>query len=70
MTIACGAVSGAHSLIATGTTSKQLANEKHAHLIGYGAMLLESLLGLAVAFTILGALDFEHYKEPNIGQIL
>ena len=63
VTIACGAVSGAHSLIATGTTSKQLANEKHAHLIGYGAMLLESLLGLAVAFTILGALDFEHYKE-------
>lgn len=50
-------------MIATGTTSKQLANEKHAHLIGYGAMLLESLLGLAVAFTILGALDFEHYKE-------
>ncbi|MFN3135664.1 MAG: carbon starvation protein A, partial [Candidatus Kryptonium sp.] len=63
VTIACGAVSGAHSLIATGTTSKQIANEKHTHLIGYGAMLLESLLGLTVAFTMLGALDFEHYKE-------
>ncbi len=63
VTIACGAISGAHALIATGTTSKQLANEKHAHLIGYGAMLLESLLGLTVAFAILGALDFGHYKE-------
>ncbi|MEN3038246.1 MAG: carbon starvation CstA family protein [Candidatus Kryptonium sp.] len=63
VTIACGAVSGAHALIATGTTSKQLANEKHAHLIGYGAMLLESLLGLSVALAILGAVDFEHYKE-------
>jgi carbon starvation protein len=63
VTIACGAVSGAHSLIATGTTSKQLSNEKYAHLIGYGAMLLESFLGLCVVFVILGAVDFEHYKE-------
>jgi carbon starvation protein len=63
VTIACGAVSGAHSLIATGTTSKQLSNEKYAHLIGYGAMLLESLLGISVLLVILGAFDFEHYKE-------
>lgn len=63
VTIACGAVSGAHALIATGTTSKQLSNEKYAHLIGYGAMLLESLLGMSVLFTILGAVDFQHYKE-------
>ncbi len=63
VTIACGAVSGAHALIATGTTSKQLSNEKYAQLIGYGAMLLESLLGLLVLFVILGAIDFQHYKE-------
>jgi carbon starvation protein len=63
VTIACGAVSGAHSLIATGTTSKQLSNEKYAHLIGYGAMLLESLLGISVLLVMLSAFDFEHYKE-------
>lgn len=46
ITVACGACSGFHSLIATGTTSKQLDNEKNAKAIGYGSMLIES--GLAV----------------------
>ena len=44
--VACGACSGFHSLVATGTTSKQLDNEKHAKLIGYGSMLVESALGV------------------------
>jgi carbon starvation protein len=63
VTIACGAVSGAHSLIASGTTSKQLSNEKYAPLIGYGGMLMESLLGITVVLVLMGALDFTHYKE-------
>jgi len=42
--IACGAISGFHSLIAGGTTSKQLANEGDAKKIGYGAMLAEGVL--------------------------
>ncbi|MBF0198426.1 MAG: carbon starvation protein A [Planctomycetes bacterium] len=42
--LACGAVSGFHSLVGSGTTSKQLANEKHALSIGYGSMLLEGML--------------------------
>ena len=46
ITVACGACSGFHSLIATGTTSKQLDNEKHAKAIGYGSMLIESALGI------------------------
>ena len=46
ITVACGACSGFHSLIATGTTSKQLDNEKHAKAIGYGSMLIESALGV------------------------
>lgn len=46
ITVACGACSGFHALIATGTTSKQLDNEKNAKAIGYGSMLIES--GLAV----------------------
>ena len=46
ITVACGACSGFHSLISTGTTSKQLDNEKNAKAIGYGSMLIESLLGV------------------------
>ena len=46
ITVACGACSGFHSLIATGTSSKQLSNEKHAKTIGYGSMLIESALGV------------------------
>ncbi len=46
ITVACGACSGFHSLIATGTSSKQLANEAHAKPIGYGSMLIESALGV------------------------
>lgn len=46
ITVACGACSGFHALIATGTTSKQLDNEKNAKAIGYGSMLIESALGI------------------------
>jgi carbon starvation protein len=45
--IACGAASGFHSLVASGTTAKQLDREPQARPIGYGAMIGESLLGLA-----------------------
>ena len=45
--IACGAASGFHSLVSSGTTAKQLDREPDARLIGYGAMIGESLLGLA-----------------------
>jgi len=44
--IACGAASGFHGMVSSGTTSKQLDNEVHARPIGYGAMIGESLLGL------------------------
>ena len=44
ITIACGACSGFHSLIASGTTSKQLRVETDARPIGYGAMLLEGMV--------------------------
>jgi carbon starvation protein len=46
ITIACGAVSGFHSLIASGTTPKMILRESHARFIGYGAMLLESFVGV------------------------
>ena len=46
ITVACGAVSGFHSLIASGTTSKQINSEKDAKAIGYGAMIVESALAI------------------------
>lgn len=62
ITIACGAASGAHGLICGGTSCKQLDNENHAKIIGYGGMLLEGLLALCVILIIAGGLDFEKYK--------
>jgi len=46
ITIACGAVSGFHSLISSGTTPKMILREGHARFIGYGSMLLESFVGV------------------------
>ncbi|MDY4326549.1 carbon starvation CstA family protein [Pectobacterium brasiliense] len=46
ITIACGAVSGFHALIASGTTPKLMANENDARFIGYGAMLMESFVAV------------------------
>ena len=46
VTVACGAVSGFHSLVSSGTSSKTVANEKDMLKVGYGAMVLESLLAV------------------------
>jgi len=55
ITIACGAISGFHSLIASGTTPKLIAKESHARTIGYGCMMMESFVGVMamVAATVL-----------------
>ncbi len=49
--VACGAISGFHSLVGSGTTSKQIANEKDAKTIGYGAMLIEGVLATVALVT-------------------
>ncbi len=46
ITVACGAVSGFHALVASGTTSKQIASERHIKRIGYGGMLTEAVVAL------------------------
>ncbi|MFI5278926.1 MAG: carbon starvation CstA family protein [Gemmatimonadales bacterium] len=46
ITIACGAISGFHALVASGTTPKMIMRESHGRLVGYGAMLTESFVGL------------------------
>ncbi len=54
VTVACGAVSGFHSLVSSGTSSKTIANEKDMLKVGYGAMILESLLAV-LALCVAGA---------------
>ena len=53
VTIACGACSGFHGLVCSGTTSKQIANESHCRPVGYGAMLLEGLVALIALATVM-----------------
>ncbi len=67
VTVACGAISGFHSLVASGTTAKQLDKESHARAIGYGAMLIESLLAVIALMTaaVLSRQEFHHFMSPS-----
>lgn len=62
VTVACGAISGFHSLVASGTTSKQLNRETDARLIGYGGMLIESLLAVIALITV-AVLTRQQYQQ-------
>lgn len=62
VTIACGAISGFHSLVASGTSAKQCANERHAKHIGYDGMILECVLALFVVLALGSTLGFEDYE--------
>jgi carbon starvation protein len=62
ITIACGAISGFHALVAGGTTGKQLSCECDARTVGFNAMLLESLLAVCVLLALSIGLDFSDYK--------
>jgi carbon starvation protein len=66
ITIACGAISGFHALIASGTTPKMVTRESHARLIGYGSMLTESLVGL-MAMIAAATLEPGVYFAMNVG---
>ncbi len=66
ITIACGAISGFHALIASGTTPKMLTRETDAVLVGYGAMLAESFVGL-MAMIAAATLEPGVYFAMNVG---
>ena len=70
VTVACGAISGFHSLVSSGTTAKQLDNERHVKPIGYGAMLIEGLLAVLAVCTI-AVLSADKYQTAfeNLGPI-
>ncbi len=58
ITVACGAISGFHGLVSSGTTSKQLAKESHGRAIGYGGMILEGLLAILVTVVVISGLKW------------
>ncbi|MCI0340815.1 MAG: carbon starvation protein A [Planctomycetales bacterium] len=64
VTIACGACSGFHGLVCSGTTSKQIAKETHCRPVGYGGMLLEGFVAVIALGTIL------ILKPPEVGKSL
>lgn len=57
VTIACGAISGFHSLVASGTTCKQIADETHSCRIGYGGMLMEGVVAVMVLICVAAGLS-------------
>ena len=68
--VACGAISGFHSLIASGTTSKQLANERYAKRVGYGAMVFEGVLAGLAVLCVCAGLYWKGNPDWNFPQIM
>lgn len=62
ITVACGAISGFHCLVAGGTTSKQIMKETQVKKVGYGGMLLEGMFALGVLIAV-ASLDLKHYFD-------
>ena len=58
ITVACGAISGFHGLVSSGTTSKQLAKESHGKSIGYGSMIMEAVLAILVTIVVIAGLNW------------
>ncbi len=65
ITIACGAISGFHSMVASGTTARQLDTERHARAIGYGSMILEGGLAVIVILCCCSAAGFQNLAAWN-----
>ncbi len=68
MTIVCGAISGFHSLVSSGTSSKQIARPQDALFVGYGAMLLEAALATLVIVAVAAGIGLKY--STNEGNIL
>jgi carbon starvation protein len=69
VTIACGAISGFHSLVASGTTSKQVPRMKDARVIGYGGMIMESALAVLAVIAVTAGLYWKKAPEGFEGLV-
>ncbi|MFA6450237.1 MAG: carbon starvation protein A [bacterium] len=63
ITVACGAISGFHALVAGGTSSKQISNEADARPIAFGGMIVESILAVGVLIAVCSGISFADYKQ-------
>ncbi len=66
ITIACGAISGFHSLVSSGTSSKQVASENDALFVGYGSMLMESFLAMLVIIAVAAGIGLGYSYNGEI----
>ena len=66
ITIACGAISGFHCLVASGTTSKQISNETDALFVGYGSMLLEGVLAVLVIVAVAAGIGIAYDTGDSV----
>ena len=67
VTVACGAISGFHSMVSSGTTSKQLKTEKDALAVGYGSMLVEGIMAVLVLISVSAGLGLMlHTKSGDV----
>ena len=67
VTVACGAISGFHSLVASGTTAKQISKMKDARIIGYGAMITESALAILAVMAVSAGLYWKNSPSGITG---
>jgi len=63
ITVACGAISGFHSLVSGGTSSKQVSKESHTRRVGYGGMVLEGALATLVLVAVGAGISFQNYMD-------
>ena len=69
VTVACGAISGFHSLVASGTTSKQIPRMRDARVIGYGAMIMESALAVLAVMAVAAGLYWKSAPDGTEGLV-
>jgi len=69
VTVACGAISGFHSLVASGTTSKQIPRMRDARIVGYGAMIAESVLAVLAVVAVTAGLYWKSAPDGSEGLV-
>jgi len=69
ITIACGAISGFHALVSSGTTSKRVENEQDALVIGCGGMLMEGVLSTLVVIAATAGIGMGYHADGQLHRV-